>query len=71
MPIKEIVSFAMGVMMVVALSSPLHFRENLRRIEFSILKETSRVDNWGNPSIWAHVKHQKLKTTKTAKDSSG
>ncbi len=51
MPIKEIVQYGLGIAIVVGLAgNPLHFRENLRNFQFQILKECSRVDNWGNPS---------------------
>ena len=60
MPFKEIIPFGIGIAMVVGLAgNPLHFRENLRKVQFQILRECTRVDNWGNPSPWAHsrLKH--------------
>jgi hypothetical protein len=55
MPIKEIVSFAMGIVMTIAIAGgPQNFRSNLREVQIKILREMSRVDNWGNPSPWAH-----------------
>ena len=55
MPIKEIVSFGMGVVLMVAVTGgPLNLKTNLRAAEIKILREVSRTDNWGNPSPWAH-----------------
>lgn len=55
MPFKEIITYGIGIAMVVGLAgNPVHFRENLRRFQFQILRECTRVDNWGNPSPWAH-----------------
>ena len=51
MPIKEFVQYGIGIAMIVGLAgNPLHFRRNLKNFQLQILRECTRVDNWGNPS---------------------
>jgi hypothetical protein len=53
MPIKEIITFGMGIVLALALTKgPLHLRQTLRELEIKIANETARTDNWGNPSIF-------------------
>lgn len=60
MPIKEIVSFTMGIVMTIAVvGGPLNLKTNLRKVQVQILREMTRTDNWGNPSPWSHVKMKK------------
>jgi hypothetical protein len=55
MPIKEIINFALGIVLSIALlGGPQNLRSNLRDVQIKILREMTRVDNWGNPSPWAH-----------------
>jgi hypothetical protein len=64
MPIKEIINFALGIVLSIALlGGPQNLRSNLRDVQIKILREMTRVDNWGNPSPWAH--HSHLSTYKT------
>ncbi len=66
MPVKEITTFAMGIVMSIALvGGPQNLRSNLRDVQIKILREMTRVDNWGNPSPWAH--HSGISTHKTKK----
>jgi hypothetical protein len=69
MPFKEIITYGIGIAMVAGLAgNPLHFRENLRRVQFQVLKECTRVDNWGNPSPWAHrLNHVGLNSSRAQK----
>jgi len=54
MPIKEIITFTMGIVMSIAIiGGPQHLRANLRETQIKILREMTRVDNWGNPSLGA------------------
>ena len=52
MPIKEIVTFAVGAFVALVIANPFHFREVLRRTEIQILRDVGRTNNWGNPSIF-------------------
>ena len=54
MLIKEIMTFSMGVLIALFIANPLHFRESVRKMQFQILKEVTRTDNWGNPDIFQH-----------------
>ena len=64
MPIKEIVTFAMGIIMSIALAGgPQNLRSNLREAQIKILGEMTRVDNWGNPSLGALKTSYSRKTT--------
>ena len=63
MPIKEIVSFTLGIVMTIAVAGgPLQLRANLRKVQIEILREMTRTDNWGNPSPWAHSRAEIIKT---------
>lgn len=65
MPIKEIITFTMGLVMTIAVvGGPQNIRSNLREVQIKILREMSRVDNWGNPSPWAHSYSYTHKTKK-------
>jgi hypothetical protein len=60
MPIKEIMTFGFGVFLTIFVTNgPLYFKEAVRRTQVGILREVSRTDNWGNPSIFAskHKQH--------------
>jgi len=60
MPIKEIITFTMGVVMTIAVAGgPLNLKTNLRKVQIEILREMTRTDNWGNPSPWANKQMQK------------
>ena len=65
MPIKELVQYGLGIAMIVGLAgNPLHFRENLRSFQLKVLRECTRVDNWGSPSPWSHAHSYTHKTKK-------
>ena len=53
MPIKEIMSLSLGVFAFLFVTNPLHFKDAVRKVQFQILREVVRTDNWGNPSIFA------------------
>ena len=54
MPVSDIIKFGFGVIgTLLVLHGPLHLQEEMRKIEFQILREASRTNNWGNPSVYA------------------
>ncbi len=58
MPIEKIVALTAALVASIALTGgPQNLTKNLRAIEIKILRECTRVDNWGNPSPWAHRNH--------------
>ena len=65
MPIKEIITFGIGVLAVLFATNPLHFREAVHRTQFQILREVARTDNWGNPSLWASHSKSKIHSTRS------
>jgi len=55
MPVDKIITYTFGIIATLAvLHGPLHLRDEMRKIEIQILRETARTDNWGNPSIFVH-----------------
>ena len=60
MPIKELLNFSTGLLIVLFLTNPLHFREAVHRLQFKILKEVTRTDNWGTPglSVYQNNRHR-------------
>ena len=54
MPIKEIITFTLGLVSIIAITGgPWNLTQNLQKLQYEILKEATRTDNWGNPSPWA------------------
>ncbi len=54
MPIKEIMTLSIAVFAMLFVTNPLHFKDAVRKVQFQILREVARTDNWGNPNIWPH-----------------
>lgn len=52
MPIKEIMAFSAIALASIVATHPLHPILAVRAVEMRILKEATRTDNWGNPSIF-------------------
>lgn len=53
MPIKEIITFALGIIgTLVVLHGPFHLKEKMRKLEIDMFHEVARTDTWGNPSIF-------------------
>jgi hypothetical protein len=52
MPIKEIMALAATIMGAIFITHPLSFEATIHRLERSMLRELSRTDNWGDPSIY-------------------
>lgn len=68
MPIEKIVALAVGIAMSIAVTGgPQNFKKNLREVELKILRECTRVDNWGNPSPWAHRQHHSISQKKAVR----
>jgi hypothetical protein len=62
MPIKELITFAIGVAMAVGLAGgPGKVEANLRAAKVMILREMTRVDNWGTPTPWLYKKSRSFK----------
>ena len=51
MPIKAIMTFSTGILIALFISNPLHFREAVHKLQFKILREVTRTDNWGTPGL--------------------
>jgi hypothetical protein len=54
MPIKEIMTFTTGILIALFIANPLHFREAVHKLEFKILREATRTDNWGTEHLYLH-----------------
>jgi hypothetical protein len=52
MPSKEIIALAAAIMGGIFITHPFGFANAIRKVEFSILREVTRTDNWGNPSLY-------------------
>jgi len=52
MPIKEITAFSAIALASIVATHPLHPAQAVREVEMRILKEATRTDSWGNPSIF-------------------
>lgn len=52
MPIKEIVTLGIGVLMALAVTGgPWNLKSNMRKVQVQILREVGRTDNWGKPVV--------------------
>jgi len=55
MPIEKIIALTAALVAGIAITGgPQNLKKNLWNMEIKILRECTRVDNWGNPSPWAH-----------------
>ena len=52
LPIDGLVKIAMGVVIGLMVAHPFTWRVELAKLEYRILKEATRTDNWGNPLPW-------------------
>jgi hypothetical protein len=52
MPIQEIIALSALILTGVFVAHPGDFVDQVQKIEYSILKETARVDNWDQPSLF-------------------
>jgi hypothetical protein len=52
MPIREILALAAVIFGGIFVTHPLSFRTTIRQVQFSILREITRTDNWGDPSLY-------------------
>jgi hypothetical protein len=52
MPIKEIIALASMFVIGMAAAHPTDYMLRLRKIEYSILRDAARTDNWGSPSVF-------------------
>jgi hypothetical protein len=51
--VKDAISLAIAIMSVLFVTyGPTKFKTKLHELELKILRESTRVDNWGNPSIF-------------------
>jgi hypothetical protein len=53
MPIKELIAVSTAILASVFVTHPGHFHNALREIKMQILREVTRTDNWGSPSIFS------------------
>jgi hypothetical protein len=49
MPIKEVINLVFVIVTGIAVTHPMTFAVELRRIELSILREASDTRSWGDP----------------------
>ena len=67
MPIEKIIALTAALVASIAVTGgPQNLKKNLREVQIKILRECTRVDNWGNPSPWAHqqtraISHKRAK----------
>ncbi len=52
MPIKEIIALSSLILTGIFITHPGDFVYQVQKLEFSILKEASRVDNWDQPALF-------------------
>ena len=53
MPIKEIITFAVGIIGTLAvLHGPANIKREMRKLEIQMFHEVARTDTWGSPSIF-------------------
>ena len=52
MPVKECIAIAATVLAGIVVTHPFSFGNYIREVEFSILREATRTDNWGDPSLY-------------------
>lgn len=51
MPIKEIIALTTAIVIATAISGgPQNLEKNLNAMKYSMLKELTKTDNWGDPS---------------------
>jgi hypothetical protein len=53
MPIKELLTLSTLILGGIAVTHPLDFQRAILRTEYSVLKEASRTNNWGDLSFAA------------------
>jgi hypothetical protein len=56
MPIKEIIALSSLILAGVFIAHPDDFVYQVQKMEYSILKEAARVDNWDQPSLFETAK---------------
>ena len=49
MPIKELINLAFVIVAGIAVTHPMTFAVELRKVELSILREASDTRSWGDP----------------------
>ena len=52
--IEKLMPIAFSVVMGLVATHPRTWRVELAKLQYSILKEATRTDNWGDPSIGFH-----------------
>ena len=50
--VNGLVKVALAIMASIALSHPSTFKQEIGKLEYSILKECGKTNNWGDPSIF-------------------
>jgi len=50
--LNQIINFSIGVLIALFIANPLHFRDVVRKLEFKILREATRTDNWGTEYLY-------------------
>jgi hypothetical protein len=56
MPIENLIKLAITIMVGIMITHPLTYTTEIRKIEFSILREIGDTRSWGNPSIFPENK---------------
>ena len=63
--IEKLIGFTTVALMGLWFQHPLTVRAELQKVQYKILKEISRTDNWGSPLIWkANLKTHKIRSSR-------
>jgi hypothetical protein len=55
MPIEKIIALASVIVAGIMATHPFTWRTELRKLEYSMLKEVSDTRSWGNPSLFQYA----------------
>ena len=50
--IEGLIPIAVSIVIGMVIRHPLTWRQELTKLQVSMLKEITRTDNWGSPLIW-------------------
>lgn len=61
LPIDGLIKIAMGIVLGLMIAHPFTWRGELTKLQYRMLREGTRTDNWGNPLIWRQQSHARRK----------
>lgn len=59
MPTKELLALSFTILGGLFITHPHDFVHTVHKVEYSMLRELTRTDNWGNPSLFRRNKYTK------------